>query len=80
LYHIQLKAGTQFSVTTESKTEVAAFLPAQNAILNDTEVPGGLVIPGVVVSGGWVVSGSLRFFLHDVASSTVPATISEGAL
>lgn len=41
LYHIQLKAGTQFSVTMESKTEVAAFLPAQNVILNDTEFQAG---------------------------------------
>ena len=37
LYHIQLKAGTQFSVAMEGETEVAAFLPIQNAMLNDTE-------------------------------------------
>ncbi|WP_439694988.1 pirin family protein [Mucilaginibacter sp. AW1-7] len=41
LYHIQLKAGAQFSLTMESETEVAAFLPMQNAILNDTEFLAG---------------------------------------
>ena len=41
LYHIQLKAGTQFSVAMESETEVAAFLPIQNVILNDTEFQAG---------------------------------------
>ncbi|MDR6944144.1 pirin family protein [Mucilaginibacter pocheonensis] len=41
LYHIQLKAGTRFSLTMESETEVAAFLPAQNVILNDTEFQAG---------------------------------------
>jgi redox-sensitive bicupin YhaK (pirin superfamily) len=32
LYHIQLKAGKQFSVEMENKIEVAAFLPTQNRI------------------------------------------------
>jgi redox-sensitive bicupin YhaK (pirin superfamily) len=41
LYHIQLKAGAQFSLTMESETEVAAFLPMQNAMLNDTEFQAG---------------------------------------
>jgi len=41
LYHIQLKAGTQFSVAMEGETEVAAFLPIQNAMLNDTEFEAG---------------------------------------
>lgn len=37
LYHIQLKAGKSFSLEIKNKIEVAAFLPTQNAILNDTE-------------------------------------------
>jgi redox-sensitive bicupin YhaK (pirin superfamily) len=41
LYHIQLKAGAQFSVAMESETEVAAFLPIQNVVLNDTEFQAG---------------------------------------
>jgi redox-sensitive bicupin YhaK (pirin superfamily) len=44
LYHIQLKAGTQFSVAMESETEVAAFLPIQNVMLNDTEFQAGELI------------------------------------
>ena len=41
LYHIQLKAGKQFSIGMENKIEVAAFLPTQNVILNDTEFEKG---------------------------------------
>ena len=41
LYHIQLKAGRQFPLTMESETEVAAFLPMQNVMLNDTEFQAG---------------------------------------
>lgn len=37
LYHIQLEAGKSFSLEIKNKIEVAAFLPTQNAILNDTE-------------------------------------------
>jgi redox-sensitive bicupin YhaK (pirin superfamily) len=41
LYHIQLAAGKQFSLEMENSIEVAAFLPAQNAVLNDTEFHAG---------------------------------------
>ncbi len=41
LYHIHLKVGKQFSITIKDKIEVAAFLPAQNAELNDTEFQAG---------------------------------------
>lgn len=41
LYHIHLKAGKQFSLKMEDKIEVAAFLPTQNAVLNDTEFQKG---------------------------------------
>lgn len=41
LYHILLKSNQLFSVSFPEKTEVAAFLPTQNAILNDTELPAG---------------------------------------
>jgi redox-sensitive bicupin YhaK (pirin superfamily) len=37
LYHIQLNAGREFSVAMENEIEVAAFLPTQNVMLNDTE-------------------------------------------
>jgi redox-sensitive bicupin YhaK (pirin superfamily) len=51
LYHIQLKAGAQFSVAMESETEVAAFLPIQNVILNDTEFQAGEFIEFDKVAG-----------------------------
>ena len=41
LYHIQLKAGKQFSIGMEDKIEVAAFLPNQNVMLNDAEFQTG---------------------------------------
>lgn len=41
LYHIHLEAGKQFSLKMENKIEVAAFLPTQGAILNDTEFQKG---------------------------------------
>ena len=41
LYHIQLKAGKQFSMKLAEKIEVAAFLPTQNAIINDTGFDAG---------------------------------------
>ena len=51
LYHIQLKAGTQFSVAIENDTEVAAFLPMQNVMLNDTEFQAGEFIEFDKVAG-----------------------------
>ena len=41
LYHIQLEAGKQFSISMADKIEVAAFLPTQNVTLNDTEFEAG---------------------------------------
>jgi len=41
LYHIHLEAGKQFSMTTEKGFEYAAFLPLQNAVINDTEFGEG---------------------------------------
>lgn len=41
LYHIQLEAGKSFSLEIKDKIEVAAFLPTQNAILNDAEFQKG---------------------------------------
>lgn len=41
LYHIYLEAGRQFSINIKDKIEVAAFLPTQNALLNDTEFQAG---------------------------------------
>lgn len=41
LYHIQLEAGEQFSLEIKTKIEVAAFLPTQNVVLNDTEFQKG---------------------------------------
>jgi hypothetical protein len=37
LYHIHLEPGKQFSIGTEKGLEYAAFLPLQNAVINDTE-------------------------------------------
>lgn len=41
LYHLHLEAGRQFSITIQDKIEVAAFLPAHNAWLNDVEFQAG---------------------------------------
>lgn len=41
LYHIHLEAGKSFTANFKDKTEVAAFLPTYNAILNDTEFQKG---------------------------------------
>lgn len=41
LYHIQLEAGKQFSISMAEEIEVAAFLPTQNVTLNDTGFDAG---------------------------------------
>jgi redox-sensitive bicupin YhaK (pirin superfamily) len=41
LYHIHLETGKQFSLTTENGTEYAAFLPLNNAIINESEYKKG---------------------------------------
>ena len=41
LYHVHLNAGKQFSFEIKDNIEVAAFLPTQNAVLNDTEFQKG---------------------------------------
>jgi redox-sensitive bicupin YhaK (pirin superfamily) len=41
LYHIQLKAGKQFSLDMEDKIEAAAFLPTQKVKLNNVEFDAG---------------------------------------
>jgi redox-sensitive bicupin YhaK (pirin superfamily) len=41
LYHIHLDAGKQFSIITENGLEYAAFLPVNNAVINDTEYEAG---------------------------------------
>jgi len=44
LYHVQLAAGKQFSITLTDKIEIAALLTTQNAILNDTGFEAGKFI------------------------------------
>jgi redox-sensitive bicupin YhaK (pirin superfamily) len=51
LYHIQLKAGKQFSVEMENEIEVAAYLPIQNGMLNNTEFQAGELIVFDKVAG-----------------------------
>jgi len=51
LYHIQLAADKQFSIEMESEIEVAAFLPTQNATLNNTEFQAGEFIAFDEVAG-----------------------------
>ena len=41
LYHIHLGAQKQFSLLTENGLEYAAFLPVNNAVINDTEYEAG---------------------------------------
>ena len=44
LYHVRLKAGMQFSVTTDMTLECAAFLPANKAIVNGKGFQAGELI------------------------------------
>lgn len=44
LYHIQLKAGKQFSTVTEHGLEYGAFLPKHSALINDTQFETGELI------------------------------------
>jgi len=37
LYHVHVEARNQFSIATENRLEYAAFLPKDNAVINDTE-------------------------------------------
>src|ERR1700752_2367340 len=41
LFHIHLVTGKQFSLNAENGLEYAAFLPLQNAVINDTEFEKG---------------------------------------
>lgn len=41
LYHIHLEANKQFAIQMADKIEIAAFLPTNNVILNDTEFEAG---------------------------------------
>jgi redox-sensitive bicupin YhaK (pirin superfamily) len=41
LYHIHLETGKKFSIETENGLEYAAFLPLQNAVINDSEFRKG---------------------------------------
>nr|WP_315197193.1 pirin family protein [uncultured Flavobacterium sp.] len=41
LYHIQLEAGKQFSISLTDKMEAASFLTTENALLNDTQFEAG---------------------------------------
>ena len=44
LYHIHLEGGKQFSLETENGFEYAAFLPMNNAVINDIELNKGKFI------------------------------------
>ncbi|MDR7210978.1 pirin family protein [Flavobacterium piscis] len=41
LYHIRIEANKQFTIPFAEKIEIAAFLPTQNVILNDSEFQAG---------------------------------------
>jgi redox-sensitive bicupin YhaK (pirin superfamily) len=41
VYHIHLESGKEFSLTTESGLEYAAFLPVHNALINEIEFTAG---------------------------------------
>lgn len=41
LYHIHLEAGKEFSISTESGLEYAAYLPEHNAVVNDAACKAG---------------------------------------
>src|SRR4030095_5097333 len=41
IYHIHLEAGKRFSLSAENELEYAAFLPVNNAVINDIEYEAG---------------------------------------
>ena len=53
LYHIHLEAGKQFSTITDIAFEYAAFLPTNNAVVNDREFQAGEFI--VFTSHGEII-------------------------
>jgi redox-sensitive bicupin YhaK (pirin superfamily) len=44
LYHIHLKAGKLFSISTRRAIDYAAFLPSDKAVINDMEFPAGRLV------------------------------------
>jgi redox-sensitive bicupin YhaK (pirin superfamily) len=53
LYHIQLEAGKQFSITTNKAIDCAAFLPSNKAVINDIEFQAGKLV--VFTSHGEII-------------------------
>ena len=60
LYHIQLQPGKNISFFIEEKIEVAAFLPAKNAMLNDVEFHGGEFVEFDRNAGEIVIENKLQ--------------------
>ena len=60
LYHIHLEGKQQLSVPFSEKTEVAAFLPTQNARLNDTEFTAGEFVEFDHEAGEIEIANTLR--------------------
>jgi redox-sensitive bicupin YhaK (pirin superfamily) len=53
LYHIHLEAGKLFSIATDHAIECAAFLPSDNAVVNDMEIQAGKLV--VFTSHGEII-------------------------
>ena len=60
LYHIQLQAGKNFTISMDEKVELAAFLPTKNAILNDVEFQAGEFIEFDRTAGEIVIENELQ--------------------
>ena len=60
LYHIHLGTGKQFSLAAEKGLEYAAFLPLQNAMINDTEFEKGEFIEFDRIEGTIEISNNSK--------------------
>jgi redox-sensitive bicupin YhaK (pirin superfamily) len=69
LYHIHLEAGKQFSIDTAEGLEYAAFLPLQNATINDTEYQKGEFIEFDRSEGTIEIGSILLVGLQHVATA-----------
>lgn len=60
LYHIQVEAGKNFTISIGEKVEIAAFLPTQAAIINDVEFQAGEFIEFDRIAGEITIENKLQ--------------------
>ncbi|KRD58783.1 Pirin-like protein [Flavobacterium sp. Root935] len=68
LYHIQVEAGKEFSISIDEKIEVAAFLTTKSTILNDSEFQAGDFVEfdrnagEIVIENKWYEANDIILF------------------